>query len=479
MEAMDRDQLASGYERDAHEVEHEHELREVELHHAHAIGGHATSAVPPIDAGALSQSVEHGAPIGDGDDKASAVDAINQNLEQQRTNQWNAAEKARLKQRKARIKERQHGAHWTAPELVHILQTQGAQTVLVDLDKRRPGEGVHLLKQAGMWPTLVAGLPVGHLTGPTARALDRLVQDNVFGLADAEALFPKRFTHSTEDIKGTNGAAWNMNNLQVLWRTLARLPGEDVSRDVAISAFEAIAGGGGMYDGGVDIGQDQGGDNEYLSHTVLHEVGHAVMAEINSQITPWLYNDIQFQPISFEQFVTDLGGYGSVDATHQPTVLAMIESYTGTSSWGPTRKTVDAGQPADAAAAWQQMPGATRNACVQSKQNWYSNFEHFQQVGGTRYFLNHWYHSAYKLGAPAIAGIIATNDRYSAMSENEFFANCYAEYFHDPRGVSNHKYWGGRLPANIQSFFHDVVLSRQPYQTWKTKKQAPARPPKQ
>jgi hypothetical protein len=466
-------------ERQAGLAEHERRAEERAKGHALVMRSEASSAVPEIDSEALTAAVERGAQ-GDPDDTASDVSAINASLEQKRTQQWNHNEQVRLQQRALRVKSRQQGPQWTQPELAALLHTQGPEAVLVQLDHRWPRQGANVLEQAGLWAQLVATLPAGvAMKRPAQLSLDRLVSDGILTLREAEQLFPKRFGHPTEGIQGKHPVAWNLNNVQVLWRTLARMPVEDVTLDTAIAAFRAIAGGGGVYSGSVDIGQNDNGDNEYMSHTVLHEVGHAVMAEINDQVEPWLKNDIGFQPIGFDQFIAALGGYPATfhdpttnqnvafDATWQSNILNLVTSFTGTSSWSPTRQAPDTGADAQTEAAWQAMPATVKNACAQSISQWYTNFENFQAMNGTRYFLNHWYHSAYKMGPNAIAGIIATNDRYTAMSENEFFANCYAEYFHDPRGAAHHQLWGGRLPASIKSFFSKVVLSRNPYNTWK------------
>ena len=63
----------------------------------------------------------------------------------------------------------------------------------------------------------------------------------------------------------------------------------------------------------------------------------------------------------------------------------------------------------------------------------------------------------------AKAAIAATGDNYSAMSEKEFFANCYAEYFADPAGAKDKTKWGGSLSADVKSFFKKHIVERHPY----------------
>lgn len=87
----------------------------------------------------------------------------------------------------------------------------------------------------------------------------------------------------------------------------------------------------------------------------------------------------------------------------------------------------------------------------------------FETAPARNYFLNHWYHLPYRFGATAKTAIGATGDEYTAMSEKEFFANCYAEYFEDPAGMQDHTNWGGSLPGAVKDFFSMCVVDRHPY----------------
>ena len=113
------------------------------------------------------------------------------------------------------------------------------------------------------------------------------------------------------------------------------------------------------------------------------------------------------------------------------------------------------------------MPAAVKNACAQSVNNFYQNFEAFQKKGNKHYFLNHYYHRGFWISDRSMATIRATNDKYSAMSEKEFFANCYSEYFRDSTGIHHPENWGGNLPGSVKSFFKEVVVNRNPYNKFK------------
>src|SRR5262249_40295204 len=156
------------------------------------------------------------------------------------------------------------------------------------LNTRKPAQGVQVLRTAGNWDALVAALPKGGCTDITNDALDQMVEDSVFSLADAMTLFEVRFGHKALDVSSN----WTADNLKLTWRALSELPVKDVTLNNAITTFTAVAGGGGTYSGSVNIGQDTGGDSEYLEHTVRHEVGHGVHEQIKDEVNPWLQNDM-------------------------------------------------------------------------------------------------------------------------------------------------------------------------------------------
>lgn len=400
------------------------------------------------------------------------------------TKAWNQRENSRKKEQTARIEARvgpKKGA-WTATELATCQSNGGAMGVLIALNERQPKQGVQILKDANKWDLLVASLPKGKLTAPAAKAVDLMVQDSVFALADMITLFEKRFAHPALGVSsGANNAKdWTHDSMIVIWRQLALLPASDVTLNSAIASFRAISGGGAFgpaWDSPtvntVDMGQDNG-NHEHLEHTTRHEIGHGVHSQIQGQVNPWLQNDMKFWYITFDEFITDLGGFpatytkanGSVvpmDANMKAWMSHLVKEFTGYGAWGPTKATPETGAHPDVAAAWASMPLAIRNACTQSKSHWYKNYENFQESGGNSYFLNHYYKKPFKFGATAKAAISATNDNYTAMSEKEFFANCYAEYFANPAGAKIHAQWGGALPGSVKAFFKDCVVERNPY----------------
>jgi hypothetical protein len=452
--------------------------------------------VPGVDHAAMAQATEADGAAGaqaTASEQAmgpgyAAAPGLDPKKDAKRHKQFVRREKARAKATAARNKKRAAGKDWTAELLADVLKKDGAMGVLVALNQRQAKQGVETLKTANQWDPLIAALPIGAMGPGSRRALDQMIADDVFAIEDAKKLFHPRFGHVAQDV----GSAWTQDVMRTMWRQLAVLPPADVTKSTAITTFDAIAGGGAFGPSWeapdvintVQIGQDIGGDHERLEHTVRHEIGHGVHAEIPGPINAWLQNDMQFWfTDDWDAWINELGGYPAtfvdstgatvnVDDAWKGYLRGLVEGYTGSASWDPAKATPDAGEVADGQLAWAAMPAAVKNACAQSTSYWYSNYANFQKVGSKRYFLNHWYHRPFTIGATAFATIPATNDDYTAMSEKEFFANCYAEFFENPEGVKDHSKWGGTLPASVKSFFRTCIVGRQPYDKFQKKKTA-------
>ncbi|HSK02461.1 MAG TPA: hypothetical protein VK932_14510 [Kofleriaceae bacterium] len=451
--------------------------------------------VPGVDHAAMAQATEADGATGGatateqamGPGTAAPSD-IDPKKAARRQKQFARREKARAKQTAARNKRRAGGKDWTAEELADVLKKDGAPGVLIALNYRKAKQGLEVLKTANQWDPVVAALPIGGLGPGARRALDQMIADDVFAIEDAKTLFNVRFGHVAQDV----GTAWSPDVMRTMWRQLAVLPPADVTKNTAVTTFDAIAGGGGFGPSWeapdtinqIQIGQDIDGDHERLEHTVRHEIGHGVHTEIPGVVNAWLQNDMQFWfTDDWDAWINELGGYPAkfqdstgawvnIDDAWKGYLRDLVEGYTGSASWDPARATPDDGQPVDGQLAWAAMPAAVRNACAQSTSSWYENYTNFQKVGDKRYFLNHWYHRPFTIGATAFATIPATNDTYTAMSEKEFFANCYAEFFENPEGVKDHSKWGGTLPGSVKQFFRTCIVGRQPYDKFQKKKQA-------
>lgn len=221
-----------------------------------------------------------------------------------------------------------------------------------------------------------------------------------------------------------------------------------------------------------------------MAHTVRHEVGHGVHAEIPGVINMWLKNDIgmwygELDDTGVDTFVAELGGYpatyvnpndSSDEAfadTEKSWIRDFIKSWTGSTSWEPTRVSPEEGSGPWETAAWSAMPAQVQNACSQSTKWWFQNYANFQKgSSGDRLFLNHWYHKWFRMSDAAKKLVDITGEDYTAMSEKEMFANAYAEYFADPKGKKDPSKWGGKLSASVKEFFQTCIVNRDPYNTY-------------
>lgn len=375
---------------------------------------------------------------------------------------------------------------WTAETIAKLVAEKSAGGVIQAISARDSQNAVTLLKASGAWSKILEGLPKGSaLAAGTKEGLYQLVAQRAVGLDDAKKMFEIRFKHAATETSGT----WTMDNLQIVWHQLDRLPDQDVSENTIVTTFIAIAGGGGFGPSWeapntintIQLGEDSSAAR--LPHTVRHEVGHGVHALIPSPINSWLQSNMSFwfngtDDSGLDSWIGGLGGYPdkytgpdgkeyAFDDTAKQWVRHMVKQFTGSGSWNPARATPEQGEGQWPRAMWAAMPAALKNACAQSTSHWYNNWRNFQTgTDGKRYFLNHWYHRPFTIGDVAAQAIEATGDDYTAMSEKEFFANCYAEYFADPEGMKDQSKWGGGLPASVKDFFQTCVVQRHPYDTF-------------
>jgi hypothetical protein len=379
--------------------------------------------------------------------------------------------------------EKQAVGPWTAQTIAKLVAEKSAGGVLQAVNARDSKNGVTLLKGSGAWDKILQGLPKGDaLAAGTKVALYELIVKQAVTMDDAKRMFSIRFNHPLTETSGT----WTFTNLRIVWQQLDTLPETDVSENTILTAFIAIAGGGGFGPSWeapktintIQLGESSGAS--HLPHTVRHEVGHGVHAQIPSPINSWLQSNMSFwfsgtDDSGLDSWIGGLGGYPdkytgpdgkehAFDGTAKQWIRHMVKQFTGRGSWSPGRTSPEQTEGTWQRAMWAAMPQAVKSACAQSTSHWYNNWRNFQKGSdGKRYFLNHWYHRPFTIGDVAAQAIEATGDDYTAMSEKEFFANCYAEYFKDPEGVKDQTKWGGGLPSPIQDFFKICVVQRHPY----------------
>jgi len=359
----------------------------------------------------------------------------------------------------------------------------------VQIAARDTMNGVALLQAANAWAPLIAALPEGAQTSHALRkAMLSIVLLDAVSVDEMKTMFAKRFKHVMEE----SGAVWTADYIKAVWRELDALPEADVSKNTFLTVFRAISGDmayGPAWDdasiNAIEIGDAH--DLGTMPHTVRHEVGHAVHADIQGVVNPWLENDMKFWFVDLDDWIRELGGYPkkyhyngadhAINAIHEGELLQLVDEFMGKGGWDPAKPTPDDGiADPELQAKWDATSPALKNACAQSKSYWYQNWSGFQQKNGCSYFLNHYYHRPFKFGATAGQAIAATGDDYTAMSEKEFFANCYAEYFGDPAGYNDHAKWGGALPSSVKDFFKTCILQRQPYRKFKKQQKKKGNP---
>ena len=353
------------------------------------------------------------------------------------------------------------------------------------------------MQSVGAWAIMKAALPKGSALQPADRtALRRLA-----GLVDATqggSLFEIRFNLT---LAAATGVTFAKEDILGIWDQMAVLPDQDVSDNTFLNVVRAISGDRGFAnsDHSIELGTGlrTNPDPDRLGHTVRHEVGHRVHAALASTVDSWLQKEIGFWytgggSVGADFIVNDLGGWPSTfkdksnrdvpfTAADQTRMKTIIANHSGSSTWGPNGSnplpssgsvarddTLPAGSAMTQAERdvflWEALNGKVHNLFTQSDTGpWYANYNSHSTGPKGRYFWNHWYAKPYYFSSTAKTAIDATGDNYSAMSEAEFFANCYAEYFEDPAGYNDNTKWGGSLNAPVKNFFTRHILERQPY----------------
>ncbi len=371
---------------------------------------------------------------------------------------------------------------------------------------------VNRMKSTGAFAWMLGALPRGAtLTQDQRRGLRRLA--GILPQPDCGQLFEVRFN---KPLTAAAGVSWVVEDIRPVWDQLDVLPDQDVSENTILTTFRAISGDAGFAngDGSIELGNGlrtstfwgngptQSANNgtpnpERLGHTVRHEIGHQVHTALQSTVDSWLQAGIGFwyhpgTGAGVDTTITELGGWPSkfrdkrdqeveFTAADKTRIQSLITSHSGSSTWGPNGSSPlpvagsvarDATLPAGTAMTqaerdvllWDALPGAVRTMFTTSDTGpWYINYTSHPTGTRGRYFWNHWYSKPYYFSGTALSAINATGDNYSSMSEAEFFANCYAEYFKDPAGYNDPTKWGGSLNGTVKDFFKRCVVDRQPY----------------
>jgi hypothetical protein len=373
---------------------------------------------------------------------------------------------------------------WTQEQIQHMVRTMSPSQIVTTIFA--PHEtasdmllATQLLNAQNAWGPTLMGLPSkSGIDHATREALYHLVQVRLLSLPDVGWLFQKRFGLS---MTNSNNQAWTYDAVVITWAQLDKLPDEHVTDNNKLAIFNATQGGGGTYaesSNTVNIGQ-AGLAN--MSHTVRHEVGHAVHAQLKGIVDPWLEGTMGFHNYArgangVRQWIDDLGGFPltyKAEGNWLPSlslpgrrqrIVDQITSYIGGgSSWQPARPNVlDGHADNEEKGLYNDMP-RVKYGVFASPPYWYQNWRNFVKgPDGGSYYLNYWYAHPIRFSAKCAQVIEATGDDYTSMSHYEFFANCYAEYFADPAGAQDPTKWGGRLPGDVKDFITKNILPQRP-----------------
>ncbi|HEY2300943.1 MAG TPA: hypothetical protein VGH66_03580 [Acidimicrobiales bacterium] len=370
-------------------------------------------------------------------------------------------------------------APWTSNELA-ALAKEGSEKIIRSLADRDTRNGVSALLKSGDLDRIISGLPKSSGLSPTTHAaMPAIIETKLLSFSQLAALFNKRFDRV---LTKEQDAGLTYDALVMVWKQLDLLPTADVSETTTLAVINFIKGGGGMY---MDKQPGQGAKVELgtassqavIEHTVRHEIGHGVHAQLAPVVDHWLQYDIgmwygQVDDDGVDEFIEELGGYPATyndpngvnrpfTAADKKVVRQTIQSFTNAASWTPGAINLDP-------AGWrlaklQAIPGLPETI-NESPAYWYNNYQQYHMApNGKRLFFNHWYNRWYWMSDRAISLVNTTGEAYSAMSEYELFANAYAEYFKDPKGKTNPQLWGGGLSSEVKQFFSTNVVHRQPY----------------
>lgn len=394
-----------------------------------------------------------------------------------------------------------------SPDTVQwLLRTTPAAAALDEL----AGPGITAADLPGIvanvpdWEALIARLPRAGAMPTTTRTALKRVKDHL-GAAPAKAAFERRFGHAlterlevtaspgqeaTEEDRRAGTAApvqWLPGDIRAVWNQMDVLPDGDVTGSTIFVALQAIRSdsfaSGYWTAPNIQITQGAGATPSSLQHTVRHEIGHAVEdGPLGESIRAWLKKDVGFWYMSAKEagiaeLVGDLGGWPrswtdasgaskSFGESEQQRVEALLIAHSGStralSATGralpnPTAPTTDDER------LYAALNPRIQSCFALSADHWFYQHTTLPRGPRGRVFYNHYYERPYYFSDLAETTVNAIGDSYTAMSESEFFANCYAEYFKDPAGCNDHARWGGALPAPVRQFFARVVLEHQPY----------------
>jgi len=298
--------------------------------------------------------------------------------------------------------------------------------------------------------------------GKVADPTHLFLESSVWPLDQLIAAFEHRWA---VDLAGT----WGRGSLRTAWSQLDRLPPAHVAPGTALTLLTGIEGRVSTESTKV-VEVAQGGD---IASAIRHEVAHALHENQPAVVDGWLakmgFRALGDADTGFNALIGALGGYPKsyVDAAgqkhpfretdRQMVDFAIVNHTNTTGTFKAGAKLPKVGGPEHIDRLWTAMPQKVRTCFELSADNWFTKYDQFPKG----MFWNHYYGIAYSMSERVKAVVTAAGNSYAAMSDKEFFATCYENFFASSTTTGPPKY-GGTMPPDVAKFFTDNFLPPTP-----------------
>jgi hypothetical protein len=186
--------------------------------------------------------------------------------------------------------------------------------------------------------------------------------------------------------------------------------------------------------------------------TVLHEIGHSV-DDVLGQRTEAVFGDFAkwkaYAPADFEQWAQEQGGWDKVSPGDQKKIREVWLD--AIRSRDQVQNLVDKDHPALA----KHYEDAGVGVVASARKNLTYDHTDPVQIGDRGFIVNSYYHQFFSVSARAVDSKPST---YSMYAPQEYFAECYVEFYRGYDGsaaTKGHK--GGALPQPVKNWFANHV----------------------
>ena len=394
------------------------------------------------------------------------------------------------------------GGAWTDASIRQLVERSTPAQVLEQVAARDTENGLARLFGTGLWDQILSRhLRGGAIRQATRRAMFSFVERRLLDEHRYAQLFHVRFDLRFERLyhqpdanqardTSRGPAPWNQLVGERIWWQLDRLPPQDVSENTALRTVRTVtrASASGFYlqdqtqpenerevmvireDGVRNTGEGGQTDDEaqvrhelHLEEVVRHEIGHAVHARLGSTITPWLEGTVRFTqeaatPETVAALLQRIAPFPAETSAEQRArfVQIILQWILGQ---GQLPLATDQTEDARVMAAFPGEHLALRFGHADGR-----DIARYPRTSRGREFPNLRYHNLNAMGPVALEMVSATGRNQAGYAPAEFVAECYAEYYMDPRAASEPARRGGRLPPAIKTWFDQHVAPQGPPQ---------------